>query len=101
MSGHFDRLRTGKARPTVMHQSQRSAAYEEALRRLQKTGAAYPCACTRKEIADSALHGIDGPVYPGTCRNGVPPGREGRAWRVRTDLFPSPFGERGQGRGVR
>jgi len=45
----------------------------------------YPCCCTRKEISDSALHGIEGPVYPGTCRNGIPAGREGRAWRVRTD----------------
>ena len=84
-----ERTMSGKARPTVIHQSQRTAAYEEALRRLQAIGAAYPCACTRKEIADSALHGIDGPVYPGTCRNGVPAGREERAWRVRTDKFLS------------
>jgi len=92
---------SGRARPTVMHQSQRTAAYEEALRRLQAIGAVYPCACTRKEISDSALHGIEGPVYPGTCRNGIPAGREGRAWRVRTDLFPSPLageGSRERGR---
>ncbi len=76
---------SGRARPTVMHQSQRTAAYEEALQHLQSINAVYPCACTRKEIADSALHGIDGPVYPGTCRNGIPAGREGRAWRVRTN----------------
>ncbi|HEU0233882.1 MAG TPA: tRNA glutamyl-Q(34) synthetase GluQRS [Gallionella sp.] len=69
----------------IIHQSRRTSAYEEALRRLQAIGAAYPCCCTRKEISDSALHGIEGPVYPGTCRNGVPAGREGRAWRVRTD----------------
>lgn len=75
----------------VIYQSRRSAAYEEALHELQADGAAYPCCCTRKEIADSALHGIDGPVYPGTCRNGIPAGREGRAWRVRTGQFPLPF----------
>ena len=69
----------------IIYQSQRSAAYEEALHKLQTLGAAYPCCCTRREIADSALYGIDGPVYPGTCRNGIPAGREGRAWRVRTD----------------
>ncbi|MBI5430338.1 MAG: tRNA glutamyl-Q(34) synthetase GluQRS [Nitrosomonadales bacterium] len=74
----------------VLYQSQRTAAYEAALHRLQASGAVYPCCCTRKEIADSALHGIEGLVYPGTCRNGIPQGREARAWRVRTDLHPSP-----------
>jgi glutamyl-Q tRNA(Asp) synthetase len=75
----------------VLYQSRRTAAYEEALHQLQACGAVYPCCCTRKEIADSALHGIEGLVYPGTCRAGIPAGREGRAWRVRTDLSPSSF----------
>ena len=70
----------------VIYQSQRTSAYEHALQQLQDAGVAYPCCCTRKEIADSALHGIDGPVYPGTCRNGVPAGRTARAWRVNTHL---------------
>lgn len=69
----------------VICQSRRIAAYEEALWRLRRIGSVYICACTRREIADSALHGIDGQVYPGTCRNGVAAGREGRAWRVRSD----------------
>jgi glutamyl-Q tRNA(Asp) synthetase len=72
----------------VLYQSQRTAAYEEALQKLQAIDAVYPCACTRKEIADSALHGIEGQIYPGTCRNGISAGREGRAWRVYTD-YPS------------
>jgi glutamyl-Q tRNA(Asp) synthetase len=75
----------------IIYQSQRTAAYEEAFQKLQAIGAVYPCACTRKEIADSALHGIDGQIYPGTCRNGIPLGREGRAWRVRTNHIPSPL----------
>ncbi len=75
----------------VIYQSQRTAAYEKALQKLQAIDAVYPCCCTRKEIADSALNGIEGPVYPGICRNGIPSGREGRAWRVRTDLTPSPI----------
>ena len=75
----------------VIYQSQRTAAYESALHQLQTIGAVYLCACTRREIADSALHGIDGQIYPGTCRNGIPAGREGRAWRVRSDLLTSPF----------
>ncbi len=74
----------------VIYQSQRTAAYEEALHKLQASGAAYPCCCTRKEIADSVLNGIEGPVYPGTCRHGIPAGREGRAWRVRTDCTLLP-----------
>ena len=81
----------------LLYQSRRTAAYEEALRQLQSIGAVYPCSCTRKEIADSALHGIEGQIYPGTCRNGVPAGREGRAWRVRTNYrFLPPC--RGKGR---
>ncbi|HET7796960.1 MAG TPA: glutamate--tRNA ligase family protein, partial [Nevskia sp.] len=47
----------------IVYQSRRTAAYDEALHSLQAIGAVYPCCCTRKEIADSALHGIDGPVY--------------------------------------
>jgi glutamyl-Q tRNA(Asp) synthetase len=81
----------------VIYQSQRTVAYEEALRQLQVSGAVYPCCCTRKEISDSALLGIEGPVYPGTCRNGIPAGREERAWRVRTTSFPSPLGGEGVG----
>jgi glutamyl-Q tRNA(Asp) synthetase len=72
----------------VLYQSRRTAAYAEALHQLQTIGAAYPCCCTRKEIADSALHGIEGYVYPGTCRGGLAPGREAHAWRIRTDLAP-------------
>lgn len=74
----------------VLYQSRRTAAYEDALRRLQTDHLVYPCACTRREIADSALHGLEGPVYPGTCRNGITPGKEARAWRIRTDAIPFP-----------
>jgi len=69
----------------VLYQSQRTAAYQDALHTLQHNNLAYLCVCSRKEIADSALHGIEGQIYPGTCRNGIATGREGRAWRVRTD----------------
>ncbi len=75
----------------VIYQSQRSAIYEAALHRLQTVDAIYPCCCTRREISDSALHGVDGPVYPGTCRNGITGGREARAWRVRTGPPPFPI----------
>jgi len=70
----------------VIFQSQRAPAYEGALQRLREIGAAYPCCCTRKEIADSGLHGIEGFVYAGTCRSGMAHQRSTPAWRVRTDL---------------
>ncbi len=81
----------------VIYQSQRTAAYEEALQKLQTQNAVYLCACTRKEIADSALYGIDGQIYPGTCRNGIPEGRTGRAWRVRIDDRAIEFDDATQG----
>jgi len=67
----------------VVYQSRRKDLYEAAFRQL--AGHTYPCGCTRKEIADSRL-GIasDGAaVYPGTCRNGLAPGKVARAMRVR------------------
>ncbi len=80
---------------TVINQSQRTAAYQSAFERLRAENLLYPCACSRKEIADSALHGIDGLIYPGTCRDRIRPlsgsskNGEGNysarmmAWRVR------------------
>ncbi len=82
----------------VMFQSARNEAYRAALAELEKLGAVYPCACTRREIADSALTGIDGPVYPGTCRGGLPDGRSARAMRVRADSGAVGFDDGLQGR---
>lgn len=58
----------------MLRQSSRSAAYREALDRLEHLGLLYPCFCTRRDIAEEiaraaeAPHGPDGPRYPGTCR---------------------------------
>ncbi len=82
---------------TVIYQSHRSAEYDAALHKLNSIGKAYICGCTRKEIADSTLHGIEGQVYPGTCRNGLPEGRQGRAWRALTDSFAISFDDALQG----
>jgi glutamyl-Q tRNA(Asp) synthetase len=68
----------------VVHQSARSDAYHSALHRLREKGLVYPCACSRREIADSAIAGAEGPVYPGTCRAGLPPGKAARALRIET-----------------
>ena len=67
----------------VLYQSQRQATYAEAAAALLEAGAAFPCACSRKEIADSGVHGLEGPIYPGTCRHGLLVGREARALRLK------------------
>lgn len=69
----------------VIYQGQRTARYREVLERLKALGAAYPCGCTRAELTAAAV-GIDGAhVYPGTCRGGLPPGKQARAWRLRME----------------
>lgn len=81
----------------VMFQTQRNARYQSALEQLAAKNLTYTCACSRKEITDSALTGIDGPVYPGTCRNkGLTGG--GNATRVRTTPAAICFDDRVQGR---
>ncbi|MBL8251271.1 MAG: tRNA glutamyl-Q(34) synthetase GluQRS [Candidatus Competibacter sp.] len=52
----------------VLRQSQRTAAYREALTRLLDAGLAYPCTCSRRELATCPRAGDGGPIYPGTCR---------------------------------
>ncbi|MEO7504394.1 MAG: tRNA glutamyl-Q(34) synthetase GluQRS [Sphingomicrobium sp.] len=51
-------------------QSTRTGLYAETLDRLRDMGLAYPCFCTRADIAQSltAPHGDAGGAYPGTCR---------------------------------
>jgi glutamyl-Q tRNA(Asp) synthetase len=77
-----------------VYQSQRSALYQAALDQLITQGAAYPCACSRKDIEAAWLaRGVDKPrhgelVYPGTCRHGLQ-GKAGRAWRFLTNFSPS------------
>ena len=82
---------------TVLYQRQRLDHYAETLERLHQRGLVYPCACSRKEIADSALNGIDGLVYPGTCRQGLPANRAPRAWRIRVTDEEIGFRDRIQG----
>jgi len=57
-------------------QSARQALYDEAITKLLASGRAFPCACSRAEVARaaSAPHGPDdeGPRYPGTCRRLAP-----------------------------
>lgn len=74
-------------------QSKRDAAYRAALERLIASGWAYPCGCSRKDIAEAVAarggqrerHGEL--VYPGTCRHGLH-GKTARAFRLRSTRTP-------------
>jgi glutamyl-Q tRNA(Asp) synthetase len=82
----------------VAYQSARRDAYRHAVEALQQRGLVYPCSCSRREIADSALPGLEGYVYPGTCRSGLRDGRAIRALRVRTEGVTVAFDDEVQGR---
>jgi glutamyl-Q tRNA(Asp) synthetase len=82
----------------VVSQSARNDAYHAALHELRQHGRVYVCACSRREIADSALSGIEGFVYLGTCRSGLPANRAARAWRVDTSGSAITFEDAIQGR---
>jgi len=81
----------------VIYQSQHLAHYTPVLEKLKDAGRLYPCACTRREIADSAVRTEQGAVYPGNCRKGLPPGRKERALRMRVDNTRIEFRDRLQG----
>ncbi|AOB29542.1 glutamyl-Q tRNA(Asp) ligase [Bordetella sp. H567] len=89
----------------VLWQSQRDAAYRQAMDALAARGLVYGCACTRREIVENhaALEKargarqalLDGErPYVGTCRNGLPPGRQARAWRLRVPPGEESFIDR-------
>lgn len=85
---------------SVVYQSARLDLYRAALDALHRSGHAYWCGCTRKEIEDSSMRDgepVANRVYPGTCRNGIRPGATPRAMRVRTHERPVRFIDRMQG----
>ena len=107
----------------VMVQSRRSEAYRAALAQLETQGLVYVCGCSRREIADShqtyaqprgahdtplarasgrAAGGEGKPdgalIYPGTCRNGLAPGKVARATRVRVGDAVIEFEDSVQGK---
>lgn len=70
----------------VAYQSRRYALYEETLCRLKTARLVYPCHCSRKDWQAAAVHGADGFVYNGRCRNPQQrPALQGKqpAWRIR------------------
>jgi len=87
----------------IEHQTEHDADYARAFAALKAQGLTYECICSRKELADSALPGVDGaPIYPGTCRDqpadSDPINRSRRAAaRVRVDSAVIRFVDRIQG----
>lgn len=81
-----------------IRQSERREVYAKALDRLALARMAYPCFCSRRDIAAalSAPHGDGGNAYPGTCA-GLPwevaqeriSRGERHSWRMRIDTAPA------------
>lgn len=81
----------------VLWQADRFADYREVLHELLRKQLAYACACSRKLLGANPALGLEGPIYPGTCRElGLEPG-PGRAIRIRTQEQPISFCDRIQG----
>lgn len=61
----------------IMRQSERLDAYAQALEKMWSEGLLYQCDCNRRDITEAVgapqegvpIHGPDGVIYPGTCRN--------------------------------
>ena len=77
-----------------VYQSQRGAFYQSALDQLTAQGLAFPCGCTRQDLA-RAIQASGRPaqrhgelVYPGTCRHGLN-SRPPRSWRFLTEDLES------------
>ena len=66
----------------VIYQSTRLEAYQEGIAKLEAQGWVYPCSCSRKDLSATAPQGPEGPIYPGTCRQGMTGTL--RSYRVRT-----------------
>ena len=69
----------------VTYQSHRLPYYKDALSRLLAAGLAYPCSCSRQEVARTATKPLGTLVYPGTCRHGPLRLDQLTAIRLRTD----------------
>ena len=78
----------------VIHQSINAGEHRQALDRLLAAQMAYPCGCSRRDLAD-AKRGPLGAIYPGTCRDGC--GAVETAIRVRTHDTPIAIDDRLQG----
>ncbi|MCW8891080.1 MAG: tRNA glutamyl-Q(34) synthetase GluQRS [Sedimenticola sp.] len=85
---------------SILYQSQRLSAYQEALDQLFAKGVLYECTCSRKEINAAGQYGSEGIIYPGTCRLISTPSsatRKPKAVRLMTTDHPVAFTDRVMG----
>lgn len=86
-----DLLRLGlRSDLPVLYQSTRRAAYRAAADNLLERGLAFRCGCSRADLPACG-------VYPGTCREGLPPGRKPRTIRLVVPEKPLTFTDQIQG----
>ncbi|HET6629314.1 MAG TPA: tRNA glutamyl-Q(34) synthetase GluQRS [Woeseiaceae bacterium] len=78
----------------VLYQSTQDQWHRELIDRLVAEGSAYPCGCSRNELAGAA-RGPLGPIYAGTCRSGSTASRT--AIRLRTTDEPVGYEDLLQG----
>lgn len=78
----------------ILVQDQRSDIYQRYLNQLIDKEFAYPCTCTRKQIAEmKPKTGIEGFIYPGTCLQ-KPPTTQNCAWRMQLNQTRITFNDR-------
>ena len=83
---------------SIVRQSERLDLYRAALGRLLSSGHAFPCSCTRSEIAAAQAGGsVDEPRYPGWCRDGVRNSQRPAAIRFRVSDESVAFNDGLQG----
>lgn len=66
----------------VVRQSARLPRYAAALEQLRRQQRVFPCSCSRREMADSALARDGARLYAGTCRGGPTRIQPHYAWRM-------------------
>lgn len=61
----------------IIYQTQQIESYQQALEQLKSQSLAFPCLCSRKQLAKT-----DSSIYPGTCRHRSLPEKKEHALRV-------------------
>jgi glutamyl-Q tRNA(Asp) synthetase len=79
---------------SALYQSDTASRHQELVADLLEKGLAYPCSCSRRDLA-AVPRGPLGTIYPGTCRNGCV--SDDAAVRLRVDDTPIGFEDALQG----
>ncbi len=80
----------------IIYQSERYDIYQEYVDKLITESQAYPCGCSRKEIAAVSPRSANGLIYPGTCREDLND-KEPRSTRLLTENIKIHFRDQVQG----